>query len=152
MVEGRTLGEVAKDLVAYLLVVVPEVASLAAMVPPLVELVEAATVRLLDVVVITRDQDGEVEVLELSDVEELAPIRELDSEIGGLLTERDIELIALALQPASAGLVLVTEDRWAEPLSVAAQRVGGHIVAGERIPASRFEAVVLGATELPTGG
>ena len=45
----------------------------------------------------------------------------------------------LALPPGSAGLVLVTEDRWAAPLDGAARAVGGRIVAGERISAHRFE-------------
>ena len=133
MVDDRKLTGVVSDLVAYLLVVVPDVASLANMAPSLVELVDGETVRLLDVVVITRDADGEVEVLELDDVEELAAVQALDAGIGGLLMEPDIELIALALQPASVGLVLVTEDLWAEPFAAAARRVGGQIVAGERI-------------------
>ena len=56
-----------------------------------------------------------------------------------LLSEHDIRLAALALPPGSAGLVLVTEDRWAASLDGAARRVGGRIVAGERISAHRLE-------------
>ena len=59
----------------------------------------------------------------------------------------DIELASLALRPATAGIVLVTEDRWAESLSVAARRAGGRILGGERIPASRVETVL---TDRPT--
>ena len=48
------------------------------------------------------------------------------------------------------GVVLVTEDLWAKSLSTAAQRAGGQIVAGERIPASRVEAA-LGDRRLGNG-
>ena len=145
-------SDVISDLVAYLLLVVPDAAALAAMAPALVELAESGTVRLLDLVVISKGADCGLEFLELDDVDELAGLRAVAEGIGGLLTERDIELISLALEPATTGLVLLTEDRWAKPLSTAARRVGGHIIAGERIPASRIEAVVLGTPEGSPGG
>jgi hypothetical protein len=59
-----------------------------------------------------------------------------------LLSWRDIERAAAALRPGSAGVVVVTEDRWAEPLSTAARLVGGRIVAGDRIPPDRIEAAL----------
>jgi hypothetical protein len=65
----------------------------------------------------------------------------------------DIELAALAVQPNSVGLIVVTEDRWAQPLSKAAQGAGGRIVAGDRIPARRVEAMLAGQPdEGGTGG
>jgi hypothetical protein len=67
----------------------------------------------------------------------MAPLRGLAFD--RMLSEHDIGLAALALRPGTAGMVLVTEDRWATPLSRAAQRAGGQIVGGERIPASRIE-------------
>jgi hypothetical protein len=152
MADGWTADEVHSDLVAYLLVVVPDVAALTAIAPALIELTETVTLRLLDVVVITKDIDGALEFLELADVDELAGIRPLDDGVRHLLTERDIELMSFALEPGTTGLVLLTEDRWAEPLAGAARRVGGHIIAGERIPASRIEAVVHDAPENPPGG
>jgi hypothetical protein len=39
-------------------------------------------------------------------------------------------------------VVIVTEDRWAKPLSTAARRAGGQIIAGDRIPASRVESIL----------
>ena len=72
----------------------------------------------------------------------MTALRDVDGEVGGMLSQHDIELASLALRPGTAGIVLVTEDRWAEPLSVAAQRAGGQILGGERIPASRVESVL----------
>ena len=64
-------------------------------------------------------------------------IRHLPVTVGAMLSEHDLELAALALRPGSAAVIVVTEDRWATPLSVAARRAGGQILAGERIPAAR---------------
>ena len=54
--------------------------------------------------------------------------------VGGLLSTHDIDLVSLALAPDSTAIVLVAEDRWAEPLSAAARQSGGEVLAGERIP------------------
>ena len=89
-------------------------------------------------------------MLELDAIETLSSVRHLDIEAGGVLSEHDLELASFALKPGMPGVVLVTEDLWAKSLSTAAQRAGGQIVAGERIPASRVEAA-LGARRLEDG-
>ena len=133
---------VAADLIEYIIVEVPDLDVLASLVPALVELVTSAKIRILDLVAIEKSADGAVAALELDAVESLAALRGVEGEVGGMLSEHDIELAALALRPATAGIVLVTEDRWAESLSVAARGVGGRILGGERIPASRVETVL----------
>jgi len=108
----------------------------------LAQLVEGANIRILDLVVLERGDDGTVTALELEAVDGLGPLRELDIEVGGMLSEHDLGLASFALQPGKPAVVIVTEDLWAEPLSVAARRAGGQIVAGERIPAARVEAAL----------
>ncbi len=132
----------AADLIEYLIVEVPDLNALSSLVPALAELVETARIRILDLVAFEKSADGSVTALELDAVESMAALRDVDGEVGRMLSEHDIELAALALRPRSAGIVLVTEDRWAQPLSVAAQRAGGQIIGGERIPASRVESVL----------
>jgi hypothetical protein len=134
---------VAADLIEYLIVEVPDLGALASLVPALAELVESAKIRILDLVAIEKSADGAVAALELDVVESMTALKEVDGEVGGMLSAHDIELASLALRPGTAGIVLVTEDRWAEPLSVAAQRVGGQILGGERIPSSRVQSVLL---------
>jgi hypothetical protein len=129
----------ATDLIEYLIVEVPDLNALSSLVPALAELVETARIRILDLVAFEKSADGSVTALELDAVESMAALRDVDGEVGRMLSAHDIELAALALRPRSAGIVLVTEDRWAQPLSVAAQRAGGRIIGGERIPASRVE-------------
>jgi uncharacterized protein DUF6325 len=130
------------DLVEYLIVVVPDLGSLATVARALAELVATAMIRVLDLVVLVRDTDGALAVLELEAVESMAALAKVEGEVGGLLSDHDIELASFALRPGTAGVVLVSEDRWAEPLSVAARGAGGQIIAGERIPSSRIEAAL----------
>jgi hypothetical protein len=134
--------DLSTDLVEYFIVAVPGPESLVGLTPALAELVEQEAIRILDLVVVVKDAAGAVAQLELDDVDSLAALRALDHDIGGLLSDHDIELASLALAPGSTGVILVTEDRWAEPLSAAAQRSGGQIIAGDRIPPSRVERVV----------
>ena len=74
-------------------------------------------------------------------------VRHVAGDAGGMLSERDLALASTALRPGSVGIVVVTEDRWAEPLSLAAQHAGGQIIAGERIPARRVESVLAERTD-----
>lgn len=131
---------VVPDLVEYFVVVVKDVDSLASVAPAVADLVESAAIRILDLVVVAREADGTVVILEPDVLASLESLAEMEGEVGGLLSDHDIELVALALEPGLVGLVVVTEDRWADGLSRAARRAGGQIIAGERIPASRVEA------------
>jgi hypothetical protein len=133
---------VATDLVEYFIVAVPNLESLEGLGPALVELVDRAAIRILDVVVLVKDEDGAVAKLELDAVDAMAALRGLDDDVGGMLSDHDLELAALALRAGTTGVVIVTEDRWAEPLSTAAQRAGGQIIAGDRIPAHRVASVL----------
>ena len=133
---------VATDLVEYFIVAVPNVESLVGVGPALVKLVKRAAIRILDVVVLVKDPDGAVALLELDAVDSMAALHGLGSDVGGMLSEHDLELAALALEAGTTGVVIVTEDRWAKPLSTAARRAGGQIIAGDRIPASRVESIL----------
>ena len=130
---------VMSDLVEYLVIQVPDLHSLSSVGPALVALTADSTIRILDLVAVTTDELGGVHEVALDSVPGLAdlvPNVHLHHE---LLSSHDIRLAALALPSRSAGLVLVTEDRWAATLDGAARAVGGRIVAGERISARRFE-------------
>lgn len=138
--------ELATDLIEYFIVVVPDRPSLGGVVPALADLVRSERIRVLDLVVLARAPDGGLDVLELGDVDDLAALSPLEGDLG-LLSENDLRLASQAVRPGEVALVVVAEDRWAEQLSTAAYRVGGHIVAGERIPPRRVEAAVTDTRE-----
>jgi hypothetical protein len=129
----------ASDLVEYFVVGVPDLESLGAIIPAMRELSEAGTLRLLDWIVVERDADGTVILPELATSGLLPALEQISRDAAGLLSGHDVALAASVLPPGTVGLVLVSEDRWAEPLATAMRRVGGRVIAGERIPSSRVE-------------
>jgi Family of unknown function (DUF6325) len=136
--------DIMTDLVEYFVVVVRDTESLETMVPALAEVVRSSAIRILDLVAVTTDSNGVARFLEVDTIGSFDGLRRPDTEIGGLLSSHDIDLVSLALAPDSTAIVLVVEDRWAEPLSAAARQSGGEVLAGERIPRTRVEAALAG--------
>ena len=112
----------------------PDVASLTALLPTLADLVVDGRIRLLDLAVAERDVEGAIAVHEVETVGIRAARCDVEGDIGGLLSQQDVTTAGHALRPGTAGLVVLIESRWAEPLSEAARGAGGHIVGGDRIP------------------
>ena len=100
----------------------------------LVRLVEAGTIRLIDAIVLTKDEDGTVDAVEFEDLEDLGPLVELEAELAELLAAEDVEQLANAMEPGSVAGVIVYENLWAAPFAAAARRAGGQLVASGRIP------------------
>ena len=104
------------------------------MVTELLALVESGTIRVIDVLILTKNDDGTVEAMELSDVEELGPLQAIESELAELLAADDVEQLAAAMDPGSTAGVLIWENLWAAPFASAARRSGGQLIANGRIP------------------
>ena len=100
----------------------------------LVRLVDAGTIRLIDVLILTKDEDGSVEAMELSDIENLGELQALEAELAELLAAEDVEYLAAAMEPGSTAGVLIWENLWAAPFASAARRSGGQLIANGRIP------------------
>jgi hypothetical protein len=100
----------------------------------LVRLVEAGTIRVIDVLILTKNADGTVDAMELEDVADLGPLRELEADLAELLAAEDVEHLAAAMDPGSTAGVLIWENLWAAPFASAARRSGGQLIATGRIP------------------
>ena len=100
----------------------------------LVALVDAGTIRLIDVLILTKEEDGTVDAMELSDIEELGELEALESELAELLAAEDVAHLAAAMEPGSTAGVLIWENLWAAPFASAARRSGGQLIANGRIP------------------
>jgi hypothetical protein len=122
--------------VDYMVVEFPAGASnfTGAMAQELLALVDAGIIRLIDVLILTKDQDGTVEPMELSDVGELGELQALEAQLAELLAEDDIAQLAAAMEPGSTAGVLIWENLWAAPFASAARRSGGQLIANGRIP------------------
>jgi hypothetical protein len=100
----------------------------------LVALVNSGTIRLIDVLILTKNEDGTVDAMELSDIEELGELQALEAQLAELLAEEDVENLAAAMDPGSTAGVLIWENLWAAPFAAAARRSGGQLIATGRIP------------------
>ncbi|MGO4276916.1 DUF6325 family protein, partial [Paenibacillus sp. TAF58] len=99
----------------------------------LVKLVEAGTIRLIDAIVLVKDAAGDVDALELSDLDDLGPLATLEAELAEFLAEEDVADLAAAMDPGSVAGVIVYENVWAAPFAAAARRAGGRLIADGRI-------------------
>jgi uncharacterized protein DUF6325 len=99
-------------------------------------LMDSNTVRVLDLVLVTKDVDGSVEAAELRDADdsEVGQLRAAEADLAVLLAESDIDEIGGVLEPGSTAAVLVWENTWAAPFGSAVRRSGGQLVASGRIP------------------
>ncbi len=102
----------------------------------LLELVQAEIIRIIDLVVIVKDQDGKVFARELTelDPDNILVLDPLKIEAMGLITVNDVESIAALLtNNSSAGLLLI-ENLWAVKTKQAFLDAGARLVVFDRLP------------------
>ncbi len=104
--------------------------------PLLVDLVDRGIIRILDLMLITKGEDGTISGLEITDVDGdgINDLRVFEGASSGLLTEEDREHAGNTLEPGSAAMVILYENRWAAPFARAMREAGGQLVAFGRIP------------------
>jgi Family of unknown function (DUF6325) len=100
----------------------------------LLKLVDAGTIRVIDVVILAKDEAGDIEAMELSDLTDVGDLVKLETELAELLAAEDVVNLAAAMSPGSVAGVLVYENLWAAPFAAAARHAGGQLVASGRIP------------------
>ena len=107
-------------------------------------LVDRGLVRVLDLLILKKSDDGSVEGFESHDFgdDELGELRALEDELALLLAAEDVESIGAALEPGSVAAVLVYENVWAAPFGAAVRRSGGELVASGRIPIQALAAAL----------
>ena len=134
LAQGRDLDSLGP--VDYIVVEFPAGASnfTGEMAKELLALVDAGAIRVIDVLILTKNEDGTVDPMELSDVGELGDLQELEAELAELLAAEDVEHLAAAMEPGSTAGVLIWENLWAAPFASAAHRSGGQLIANGRIP------------------
>lgn len=105
--------------------------------PELALLVERGLIRILELTVITKAEDGSIMAIDAADLDhpDLVVLAPLAANTLGLLGEDDIAVAAEALEPGSSAGLLVWENLWAIPTINAIRRAGGEPVASGRIPA-----------------
>jgi Family of unknown function (DUF6325) len=102
--------------------------------PMLIDLVERGIIRILDIALMVKAEDGSVAAVDLGEINGGGGgFAEFDGASSGLLTQQDLEEAATALDPGTSAAVLVWENRWAAPVAIALRRSGGQLVASGRL-------------------
>lgn len=104
--------------------------------PALLDLVERGVVRLLDLLVISKAEDGTYGTVELSDpTGPGASFQYFAGARSGLLGDDDMAQAADAMRPGTVAALIVYENSWAVPFVGAVMGSGGELIASARIPA-----------------
>lgn len=103
--------------------------------PHLLDLVDRGLIRIIDLVFLSKAEDGSVSRLEIADLgDEVEAFAAFEGASSGVLSEDDTAEAAGALEPGTSAVLLVYENSWAGPLAAALRRSGGQMVASGRIP------------------
>lgn len=108
----------------------------------LVDLADTGLVRLLDLIVISKSEDGELTLVEL---EELPSGFEIDVEIlgaSGLLGHEDITGLAAAIPSGAAAMLVAIELVYQRELAARTAESGAVLLGYERIPAPVVNALM----------
>ena len=108
----------------------------------LLRLHDSGIIRVMDILILTKDEDGSVDAMEVSDLDELGELSRLEAELAQTLAVDDIVHLAAAMDPGSVAGVLVYENVWAAPFASAMRRAGGQLIANGRIPIQALIAAV----------
>lgn len=122
--------------VDYALIVFPGNKFRGEIAPAIADLVDAGTIRIIDIAFVGKDEHGNAIAMELTeldpDVQE--GLEKAGVEIGGLFNDKDLMNAAEGLEPNSSAALLVWENVWARKVAQAMRDAGGVLVAFERLP------------------
>ena len=113
--------------------------------PALRDLVTDGTVRVLDLLFVYKDADGEVGSVELAGLgPDLEPaFADLDGQLGGgLLDAEDVAQVGADLALNSSAALIVWENTWAARFVTAMRNAGAKVVDQARIPAEAVAAAL----------
>jgi uncharacterized membrane protein len=103
-------------------------------IPALSELIDQGTIRVLDLVFVAKDGDGNAVGIELEELpgDSKDAFGALVDELEALISEEDVEDLAEALEPSSSAAIMLFEHTWAIPFRDAIVNSGGQLVV--RLP------------------
>ena len=113
-------------------------------VPLFLDLVDRGIIRVLDVLFVHKDEDGTFSGFEARGLsaESVGDFEAFEGASSGLLGSDDAATAADAIEPGSAAVLILYENRWAAPFAAALRRNGALMVDNQRIPHEDFVAAL----------
>jgi hypothetical protein len=108
----------------------------------LIRLHDAGIIRVMDLVIIAKGEDGTIVAQELTDLDDLGDLARIEAELAETLAEEDIDHFGGYISPGTVAGVLVYENLWAAPFGAAIRHAGGQLIANGRIPVQAIIAAV----------
>jgi Family of unknown function (DUF6325) len=99
------------------------------------DLVDSGIIRLYDVMVVAKDEDGTVTEIDVSTLDGEITIAQFSGARSGLVGADDLDDAAALLEAGRMGVVLVYENAWAIPFVAAARESGAELIATSRLSA-----------------
>jgi uncharacterized membrane protein len=121
-------------------------------VPALKELVEGNVIRIIDLIFLKKDQQGQVTTIEFNDLDDadFAAFDSIVSEITSLISEDDVTKLSEMLENDSSAGLMLFENTWASRLSSAVANVHGRVLLNDRIPHVVIEQLIAAKTQMPS--
>jgi hypothetical protein len=111
--------------------------------PAIKELVDNETIRILDLLFVSKDADGVVTTLTIEDLgPEGAAFAEIDVTEPGSLNEEDADEVSDDLPANSSALLMAFENVWARKVVSALQAADAILIDSIRIPADVVQAAL----------
>jgi hypothetical protein len=104
-------------------------------VPIFLDLVDRGIIRVLDAMFVRKDEDGTFSGFDIADLDQdtAGDLIAFAGASTGMLDDDDAALAAAEIEPGSAAVMIVYENRWAAPFVAAVRRNGGVLIANQRI-------------------
>jgi hypothetical protein len=104
--------------------------------PALGDLVDAGTIRIIDIAFAGKDENGDLVAFELSELDPdvQKALEKLGAEPSGLFNEEDLTAVAETLDSGSSAAVLAWENVWAKSVAGAIRDAGGELYDYDRVP------------------
>ncbi|WP_396657625.1 DUF6325 family protein [Microbacterium sp.] len=113
-----------------------------AVVDALAGLLESGLMRLLDFIIISRSEDGEVTVVEVEEDADEYGLGDLELAAIGIAGDEDIDELAELVPPGQSAALVVLEMAYARDLAEKIAASGAEVLSVERIPAPVVNAIV----------
>jgi hypothetical protein len=118
----------------------------------LLKLHDNGIIRIMDLVILVKNEDGSVDAMELADLPDMAEFSRIEAELAETLAADDVVTLAEIMAPGSVAAALIYENLWAAPFASALRRAGAELIADGRIPTQAIIAAVEADAALEAAG